>query len=235
VKQGDISEFAQALDLRLDPGQIQRLIDFESLLVERAVPTGMVSSSDVPRLRERHILDSLRAAVPEVVGDAVTAGEAQPLIDLGSGAGLPGVVLAVALPQSSMMLVEKRPKRAAFLELVVRELPLPNASVFAGSVEALTSGTEAGRPAAVCFARAFKPMDQSWEIASRLLRPGGRLVYFAGAGNGAEVGAGAAQAQALRADGAKGHGDFEEKNVKVRVEPCPLLESAGPLVIMARK
>jgi len=216
VKQADISEIASALGIPLDSAQIRRLIDFEALLRERAIPSGMVAASDASRLRERHILDSLRAAAPTVLGQGAPNGrEAASMADLGSGAGLPGIVLAIALPDSHMTLVEQRPKRAAFLELSVRELPLDNVTVFTGSAESLAAARE-GEGFHVALARAFKPLGPAWDVAAPLLAADGCLIYFAGAA--AAIGE-----------------DFPKKHVKVSVEACPLLESSGPLVIMARK
>ncbi len=153
----------------LETGQAQALERYEELLRERAVVAGMISDEDASRLRERHLEDSLRAAA------AVTPRD-RDAYDLGSGAGLPGVVVAIARPWLHLTLVERRRSRAAFLELTVDELPLPNASVFAGGAEELEE------PVDVVFARALAPSGRSWELAEPLLRPEGRLVYFAGAG-----------------------------------------------------
>jgi 16S rRNA (guanine527-N7)-methyltransferase len=163
-----------------------------------------VARSDVARIRERHILDSLRAA-PLVRG----AGR---VYDLGSGAGLPGIVVAIALPQVRMVLVDRRASRAAFLELAVEELALPNARVFAGPVEEVAARADA------CLARAFAPLRRSWEAAERVLGPGGRLVYFGG-----------------RELGEEGSINLPAGAVLEAVIRTPVLESAGPLVIMARQ
>jgi 16S rRNA (guanine527-N7)-methyltransferase len=194
---------AQAVDLGvlLDPSQVSRLRRFEELLVERAVPLGAIARSDSDRIRERHILDSLRA-VPVVEGVDEAA-------DVGSGAGLPGVVVAIALPRVRMLLIERRPQRAAFLELAVEDLGLSNAAVVAGRVEDVAGDID------VALARAFAPIDEAWARALGILRPGGRLVYYAGAGSATpEAPAGSEIQSVLR---------------------TPVLESAGALVIMTRQ
>ena len=199
----DDSLRAQAGDLGvlLDPPQISRIRRFEELLADRAVPLGAISRSDSARIRERHTLDSLRA-VPLVDGVDEAA-------DLGSGAGLPGVVVAIALPRVRMLLIERRPQRAAFLELAVEELGLPNAAVVAGRVEDVPGDVD------VALARAFAPIDEAWARAVGILRPGGRLVYFAGAGSATPAPpAGCTIQSVLR---------------------TPVLESAGALVIMTRQ
>jgi 16S rRNA (guanine527-N7)-methyltransferase len=160
-------ESAEALDLELTPDQLAKLETFESLIRERAVPLGMVATADAPRLRERHIVDSLRAAT-------VVSATDRTAYDFGSGAGLPGVVVAIARPELLMTLVESRRPRAAFLQLVLDRLELTNGSVSNVRVETLEG------PVDLCFSRAFARVGVAWQAADRLLAPGGRLVYFAG-------------------------------------------------------
>jgi 16S rRNA (guanine527-N7)-methyltransferase len=200
---GDDALRALAADLGvlLDPSQISRLRRFEELLADRAAPLRAISKADSARIRERHTLDSLRAVpVVEAAEDAA---------DLGSGAGLPGVVVAIALPRVRMMLIERRPRRAAFLELAVEDLGLSNAAVVAGRVEDVTGEVD------VALARAFAPIEEAWARARGILRPGGRLVYFAGS-------------QAANPEPPAG-------SVILSVLRTPVLESAGALVIMTRQ
>jgi 16S rRNA (guanine527-N7)-methyltransferase len=155
------------LGLTLDEAQIEQLERFENLLDERALPRGMISQSDAPRLRERHILDSLRVA-PLVPEGAATG------CDMGSGAGLPGVPLAIARPELQLTLVEVRRTRAAFLDDVVVALDLGNVTVYPRRMETFRERVD------VCFARAFGSADTAWALASAVLSPGGSLVYWAG-------------------------------------------------------
>ena len=192
---------AAKLDVRLSPAQAASLMTLEALLLERAVPAGMVARADAARLRERHVLDCLRAA-------AVVRPEDRDAYDLGSGAGLPGLVLAIALPSLRMTLVETRRYRAAFLELAVERLGLPNASVAVCRIEALSE------PVDLCFARALASPSVAWGLAEPLLRAEGRLVHFAGAG----------APEPFRVPGAR----------VIETRSTPVLERAGPLVIMAR-
>ena len=192
---------AAELGVTLDTSQAATLLRYEDLLAGRAVPLGAVARSDATRIRARHILDCLRAA-PLVHEDDLAC-------DLGSGAGLPGIVVAVAEPLVRVLLVESRAKRAAFLEFAVQELRLSNAQVVVGRAEELRRRVDA------CFARAFAPLPRAWSVARGILRPGGRLIYFAGV----ELG-----------DPAVPDGAALEAVVRTAV-----LESAGPLVIMTRQ
>ncbi len=179
-----------------------RLLAFERLLVEVAIPTGLVGAAEAERLRERHLLDCLRAAAAVEPTDRSAA-------DLGSGAGLPGIVVAAALPRIEVTLVERRHRRVAFCELAVERLGLENVRVLAGEIEGC------GLAVDLCFARALAPLPEAWRLAAPLLREGGRLVYFAGG-------------SLLRLPPVPGAR-------LVRTIETPVLEGAGPLAIMSRQ
>jgi 16S rRNA (guanine527-N7)-methyltransferase len=182
---------------------LQRLNDYTKLLLDRAVPLGIIGSSDVGRLRERHVDDSLRALR--------CLGSMRRVADLGSGAGLPGIPVAIAEPDVDMSLIEPRRARAAFLELCVDALELPNVRVLPRRAEEVSLQVD------VCLARAVADAGTCWAMAGHLLTRTGRLVYFAGATW--SVG----DEEAVRAAG-------------VRVERCarPSFPWQGPLVTMAR-
>ena len=158
---------ASALGVELDAGAQGRLGRFEQLLLERAAPMGMISKGDVPRVRERHVLDCLRAVPLLGAGD-------RRLCDLGSGAGLPGLVLACLRPDLEVVLTEVRRNRASFLAMAASELELPRVRVWARRAETLRERFD------VCTARAFGGPEPSWTAADRLLEPAGRLIYWAG-------------------------------------------------------
>lgn len=167
VKHEGWDEATEALGLSLDSDKRKQLESFESLVRGHAIPLGMVAAADAGRLRERHVQDCLRAATVVGVADRTS-------YDLGSGAGLPGVVVAIARPSLLVTLVESRQPRAAFLRLVVERLGLANVRVAGVRVETLTE------PVDLCFARAFTRVVKAWKAAEPLLSPQGRLVYFAG-------------------------------------------------------
>lgn len=146
---------------------LDRLHTFATLLREHAIPYGMIARGDEGRLWERHLLDCIRAipAVPD---------EAASLCDLGTGAGLPGLVLAICLPGVAVTLTDTRRKRATFLTLAIDRLGLENTSVHAGRAESLSGGFD------VCTARAFSDVAGSWAVAEPLLAAGGVLLYWAG-------------------------------------------------------
>ncbi|MCI0636862.1 MAG: class I SAM-dependent methyltransferase [Actinobacteria bacterium] len=192
---------AAEVGVALKRRQADRLIEFEHLLIERAIPDGLVAHSDAPRIRDRHLLDCLRAAPIPAPGERC--------YDLGSGAGLPGVVVALTRPDLRVTLVERRAHRVAFLELALEVLGPENAVVLPTALEDIEE------PVDLCFARALEPLRRAWASARRLLLPDGRLVYFAG----------------REPDAA----EIPPDAVLQDVLTTPVLESAGPLVIMARQ
>jgi len=194
--------WADALGISLEPASISLLERYEELLVSGALARGMISSADAERLRERHLVDSIRAA-PYLPDEPAT------VLDMGSGAGLPGIPLAIARLDHRFVLAEERRGRAAFLGSVVESLRLPNVRVHPGSVDAVDRGFR------VCLSRAFAPVARAWAHANRVLEPSGQLLYWAGAGFDAER------------DGLPG--------VVLTLFRSPALANAGPVVIMARQ
>jgi 16S rRNA (guanine527-N7)-methyltransferase len=95
-------------------------------------------------------------------------------VDLGSGAGFPGVALAAHHPAARVLLVESRQKRAAFLAEVVRASGLDNLSVFHGRTEAVAPGFDG------VIARAYRPPEEYLRDAERLLLPSGVAVLLSG-------------------------------------------------------
>jgi 16S rRNA (guanine527-N7)-methyltransferase len=157
-----------ALPANLSAAQHELLIRYEAHIAGRGAAIGVVAASDLPRLRERHVMDGLRGVdlLPVTCATAV---------DLGSGGGVPGIPIAIARPDVEVVLVEVRRNRAAFLEFVVDDLRLPNAQVYMGRAEQLERRFQA------CFARAFAPPAETWAVAQPLLTDGGVLLYWAGA------------------------------------------------------
>lgn len=137
-------------------------------LAGAGVERGLLGPREAARLWERH-LDNCA-----VVGALLPAGSR--VVDLGSGAGLPGVVLAIVRPDVHFVLVEPLARRAAFLTETVAELGLPNAEVRRARAEELHGQVRCD----VVTARAVAPLDRlaSWSLP--LLVPGGTLLALKG-------------------------------------------------------
>ena len=148
---------------------------YAQLLAGMGVEWGVIGPNEVPRLWERHLLNS--AVVAELVPRGCS------LVDLGSGAGLPGIVLALVLPDCEVVLLESALRRATFLGECVADLGLANARVVRARAEQM-----AGELAVdVVTARAVAPLDRLAALAVGLLKPGGILLAVKGAKALAEV------------------------------------------------
>ena len=198
-----IVQTASAAGVALAGEAVDRLVDFANLLRTLGVDLGLVARADADRIVERHVSDSMRAAGVVADGDRTAA-------DLGSGGGLPGIPVAIARPDVTVFLLESRARRVAFLELACERLGVGNGTPVRTRVEDADV-----RALDLCFARALAPLPRAWSLALPLLRPGGRLVYFAG--QHADV----AAAESLDA-------------AAVHVVRAPSVASGGPLVIIGR-
>ena len=196
-----IAEFGDSLD------KAQHYVE---LLATDGVTRGLIGPRETARLWDRHLLNC--ALVAELVPDQ---GE---LVDIGSGAGLPGVVLAMLRPRLHVVLLEPLLRRSVFLEECVSALDLPNATV----VRARAEEKAASRISAdVATARAVAPLDRLVGWAAGLLRPGGELLAIKGQSAAAELeaagpvlsGLGVRSAEVLQA----GHGRVVSATTIVRV------------------
>jgi 16S rRNA (guanine527-N7)-methyltransferase len=152
-------------------------VQFVELLAAVGIERGLIGPREVDRLWDRHLLNSA------VVGERIPSG--MRVIDIGSGAGLPGVPLCLARPDLGVTLLEPMARRVAWLEEVVQTLRLSATVVRGRAEEPGIKRQLAG--ADVVVARAVAPLDKLWGWTAPLLRQGGRLVALKGESAEAEV------------------------------------------------
>jgi 16S rRNA (guanine527-N7)-methyltransferase len=141
-------------------------VTYAGILATRGVEQGLLGPREVPRLWDRHLLNC--AVVAELIEPQGT------LLDLGSGAGLPGLVLAMVLPDTAVTLLEPMERRCRFLTECVTELGLANVSVLRGRAEDVTLRTD------IVTARAVAPLPRLAELAMGVVRPGGMVLAIKG-------------------------------------------------------
>lgn len=150
---------------------------FAALLTDSGVSHGLVGPREVPRLWERHVLNCA------VIHPAIPAG--QMVIDVGSGAGLPGLALAIARPDLDLHLVEPMLRRTNWLSMAVAELGLTNVVVHRGRAEQFRGILSAP----VVTARAVARLSELATWCLPLLLPGGSLLAIKGSSVADEVAA----------------------------------------------
>ncbi|GHH82586.1 16S rRNA (guanine(527)-N(7))-methyltransferase RsmG [Streptomyces capitiformicae] len=144
-------------------------VRYAELLAEAGVQRGLIGPREVPRLWERHLLNC--AVLSEVVPEGVT------VCDVGSGAGLPGIPLALVRDDLKITLLEPLLRRTNFLTEVVELLGLDHVTVVRGRAEEVLGTLQ---PVHVVTARAVAPLDRlaAWGIP--LLRPYGEMLALKG-------------------------------------------------------
>jgi 16S rRNA (guanine(527)-N(7))-methyltransferase RsmG len=146
--------------LELDDDQMDRLAVYRDWLATEAHRAGGIGPDEIPRLEQRHLADSLLFA--SVIGDSSSH-----VLDLGTGAGLPGIPLAIAMPQKSFTLVDRSQRRVDLVRRVLRILELQNCQVIQERIEDLDLKAD------VVVTRASIPPHRLRPILSRhLLHPG---------------------------------------------------------------
>lgn len=164
---------------RLFGDQLEVAKRYADLLATEGVVRGLIGPREAPRIWERHLLNC--AAVAELIPSGAF------ITDVGSGAGLPGIVLSVARPDLAVILVEPLARRTAFLTEVVRALGVDaRVAVVRGRAEEMASTL---RPADIVTARAVAPLDRLARWCLPLATVGGRLLALKGASAAEEVAA----------------------------------------------
>ncbi|MDR5777985.1 16S rRNA (guanine(527)-N(7))-methyltransferase RsmG [Caballeronia sp. LZ065] len=172
---------ATELSVPLSPEQKQKLLEYVALLGKWNAVYNLTAIRDPEQMMIQHILDSL-AIVP-----AVSARRPSTVLDVGSGGGLPGVVLAITLPHVRVTLNDIVHKKSAFQSQVKAQLGLDNLSVVTGRVEALRPGVEVAEKFDVIVSRAFAELSDFVTLSRHLVEVDGRILAMKGVRPDAEV------------------------------------------------
>ncbi|MDL4773470.1 16S rRNA (guanine(527)-N(7))-methyltransferase RsmG [Actinomadura xylanilytica] len=148
---------------------------YAAFLADAGVERGLIGPREADRLWERHLINC--AVVAEAIPEGAT------VVDIGSGAGLPGIVLAIVRPDLSITLLEPLLRRTTFLNECVGMLELPNVEVRRARAEEAAKDLSVD----VATARAVAPLERLAKWALPLLRPGGELLALKGERAAAEL------------------------------------------------
>ena len=194
---------------------------YTALLATEGVTRGLIGPREAARRWDRHVLNS--AVLAEAVPDRGT------VCDIGTGAGLPGLVLAIARPDISMTLVEPLLRRTTFLDEVVAELELGHVRVVRGRAEDLHGSATFD----VVTSRAVAPLERLLGWSMPLVAPTGALVAMKGQSVRDEIATAAAALATWRCAEPEvlelGHGVVDPQTIVVRVSWADPTQIGWPL------
>lgn len=177
---GALRQGIDELSLAISDDQLERLLDYLALLAKWNAVYNLTAVRDPSQMVVQHLLDSL-AAVPAFVS-------AKRVLDVGSGGGLPGMVLAIwaqaSRPDMRIHMIDTVHKKTAFLTQVKAELGLANVTVHTGRVESL----QLDQPFDVITSRAFADLSDFVDWSGHLLATGGRFIAMKGVAASEETG-----------------------------------------------
>lgn len=163
-----LGEGIAAMGLSSSPAQHEKLLDYLGLMFKWNAVYNLTSLRDPMQMVTHHLLDSL-AAVPAFA-------RAHNVLDVGSGGGLPGIVLAIVRPDMNVSMIDTVHKKTAFLTQVKAELALANVTVYTMRVEQLQVSDKFD----VITSRAFADLSDFVNWSSHLLADGGRYIALKG-------------------------------------------------------
>ena len=190
-----LAEGVHELGLELNDAQLGKLLDYVALLAKWNAVYNLTAIRDPRQMLIQHILDSL-SIVPHLAGRGPSS-----VLDVGSGGGLPGIVLAIVLPDWTVTLNDIVHKKTAFQAQAKAELGLTNLSVVTGRVETLKPGVEVPAKFDVIVSRAFAELADFVTLARHLVAQQGAIWAMKGVRPDGEIGrlpAGAHAKQIIR-------------------------------------
>lgn len=166
--QAQIAAGCRSLQLALSAAALAQLADYVGLLAKWSKVYNLTAVRQPRQMVTRHVLDSL-AVVPFLIDGS--------LLDVGTGAGLPGVPIAIARPDLAVTLLDANAKKLRFVRQAVAELRLGNIEV----VQARMQEYQPGRAFDMVISRAVSSLEELYRQSRHLLAPRGRMLFMKGA------------------------------------------------------
>jgi 16S rRNA (guanine527-N7)-methyltransferase len=182
----DLAAGAHSLKISLSPDQLDAFLIYYQTLVAWNERVNLTRITDYREVQVKHFLDSL-SCWPMVERVSGASGQGPLLIDVGAGAGFPGLALKIARPELRLTLLEATGKKVEFLEAVVRRLNLSGVRVLKGRAEAVGQDPAHREGYDLALARALAGTATLAELTLPLVRVGGRVVAYKGEDPAAEV------------------------------------------------
>ena len=156
-------------EYKLNDKQIHLLNKLRGLVIEYNKHTNITSIIEEKEFNEKHILDSISIVKFYEL-------ENKTILDVGSGGGLPGLVLAIALPSSKITMLDSNNKKIEFINYAIKELELKNSSTIYSRIEV----SDTVEKYDIVLSRAVSPLNILLEITSPSVKVNGELIYYKG-------------------------------------------------------
>lgn len=182
----DLAKFKHGLkELRitLTDHQIEQFLQYYEMLVEKNKVMNLTGITEYEEVIQKHFLDSLSLirVIPDIASQKLT------VIDLGTGAGFPGIPLKIAFPESEITLMDSLNKRILFLQEVIDALGLKKVSAVHGRAEEMASNATHRQQYDLCVSRAVSNLAVLTEYCLPFVKKGGLFVSYKSADSDAEI------------------------------------------------
>lgn len=182
----DLTKFKHGLEelnITLTDEQIEQFLQYYEMLVEKNKVMNLTGITEYEEVIQKHFLDSLSLirVIPDIASQKLT------VIDLGTGAGFPGIPLKIAFPELEITLMDSLNKRILFLQEVIDALGLKKVSAVHGRAEEMASNATHRQQYDLCVSRAVSNLAVLTEYCLSFVKKGGLFVSYKSADSDAEI------------------------------------------------
>lgn len=162
----------KAIGIELSDEQLEQFLTYYEMLIEKNKVMNLTAITDFDEVLEKHFEDSLSLI------QAVDLEKSQAVIDLGTGAGFPGIPLKIAFPNLQITLADSLNKRILFLDDVIRELGLVGIDTVHGRAEDLAKNSDYREKFDLCVSRAVANLSTLSEYCLPFIKIGGKFISY---------------------------------------------------------
>lgn len=169
-----LTEQLTEIGIKINKEQLEKLNIFSSMLVKDNGEYNLTGITNENDLRCKHIIDSL------LINKTFSFDKTKKIIDVGTGAGFPGIPISIIFPQKEITLIDSLKKRTNFIEKVIKELKMKNVKVICERAEVLGVSSQCREQYDLCVSRAVTRLSILLEICMPFIKQGGHFIAYKG-------------------------------------------------------